>query len=266
MYAVWERVLTVTVKKVVDSPISSDQTREFGFSATINSGTPDTFQLANNGEKKYENLKVGTTFALTETAVDEFETTFAVDGGNAVATLETLTLSDDITIVVTNTRKSTPITLEKIDSSGHQLAGAKFELTRKTDSWAVVQSDITLGILNATNNLYSDTVYRLEEKQPPTGFILTKNYFYFKLQYVPATETAAESWNILVTDENGNETTDDLLRIDRTKLQVVNTPGQALPVTGGTGTMKYTVAGAILILTALCFGCALRRRERRFDH
>ena len=45
---------------------------------------------------------------------------------------------------------------------------------------------------------------------------------------------------------------------------VVNNPGAELPMTGGEGNMKYTVAGALLMLTGLCIGCALRRRERRF--
>ena len=80
---------------------------------------------------------------------------------------------------------------------------------------------------------------------------------------------------ITVTDENGTQ----IIRAEKEdgttivvssaenifSFSIANDNGVELPMTGGEGTMKYTVAGTILILTGLCFGCALRRRERRFD-
>ena len=47
-------------------------------------------------------------------------------------------------------------------------------------------------------------------------------------------------------------------------LTVTNEPGQALPHTGGSGTLPYTLGGLMLILaSALMYGFRLRRRERR---
>ena len=97
--------------------------------------------------------------------------------------------------------------------------------------------------------------YKLKETKAPTGYII---------------KNAEITFTVTIDDRRvyiSNVNPEDAAKVTGTNkdiLWVVNTPGQTLPSTGGTGTMKYTVAGAILILTALCFGCALRRRERRF--
>ena len=50
------------------------------------------------------------------------------------------------------------------------------------------------------------------------------------------------------------------------KLRVANTPGQELPVTGGSGTLPYTLGGIALIMaSALMYGFRMRRRERRLN-
>ena len=69
---------------------------------------------------------------------------------------------------------------------------------------------------------------------------------------------------VALTDEE-KETLNITLTEDVYVVQVRDNPGVSLPNTGGFGNMKFTVAGAIMILTALCFGCAFKRRERRFD-
>ena len=44
---------------------------------------------------------------------------------------------------------------------------------------------------------------------------------------------------------------------------ITNSTGAELPITGGSGTLFYTLGGLLLILTALMFGFRMRRRERR---
>ena len=97
--------------------------------------------------------------------------------------------------------------------------------------------------------------YRLEEKKAPAGYVIEDKFIMFHL-------SLDEQGNVVIDGiepaEKGHEWVNDILWI-------ANPAGKALPITGGEGTMKFMVAGAILMLTGLCFGCALRRRERRFD-
>jgi len=44
-----------------------------------------------------------------------------------------------------------------------------------------------------------------------------------------------------------------------------NTTGEELPMTGGTGTLPYTLGGITVMLTALMYGFRMRRRERRLN-
>ena len=53
---------------------------------------------------------------------------------------------------------------------------------------------------------------------------------------------------------------------DGDTITIVNTPGAALPNTGGPGTLLYTLSGLMLILgSALMYGFRMRRRERRYN-
>ena len=45
---------------------------------------------------------------------------------------------------------------------------------------------------------------------------------------------------------------------------VENTPGTSLPNTGGAGHSLYTLGGlALMLISALMYGCGLRRRRER---
>ena len=47
---------------------------------------------------------------------------------------------------------------------------------------------------------------------------------------------------------------------------MTNTPAVELPMTGGSGTLPYTIGGLLLVAVALLCGCSQRRRtERRYD-
>ena len=46
-------------------------------------------------------------------------------------------------------------------------------------------------------------------------------------------------------------------------VKVNNSTGVVLPLTGGPGTLTYTLGGFILMISALMYGFMMRRRERR---
>ena len=49
-------------------------------------------------------------------------------------------------------------------------------------------------------------------------------------------------------------------------LLVTNSAGEELPMTGGSGTLPYTLGGIALIMaSALMYGFRVRRRERRLN-
>lgn len=127
------KLATVTVKKVVDSQITSDNDKDFTFTPT---GLPmpqgeTTFNLKHNQEKVFSNVPYGTTFSIAEMADDDFETTINAthkvngEGDDSAMTLTgtspdtgNVTVDGDITITYTNKRTTADITVKKVmDSS-----------------------------------------------------------------------------------------------------------------------------------------------------
>lgn len=90
--------------------------------------------------------------------------------------------------------------------------------------------------------------YTLRETKAPDGYVSLTDY-----------TVTVTSGGVTVKDENG-EAVDISPGKDSTySFSVTNTPGQALPNTGGTGTLPYAVAGAAFMATAVLLH--LRRRR-----
>ena len=93
--------------------------------------------------------------------------------------------------------------------------------------------------------------YRIEEKKAPDGYIISLQPFTFTIDADGTVSTSdANSALVLHLDEEGD---------DPEGFQIGNTPGAALPNTGGPGTRLFTILGSILILGA---GVLLWRRRR----
>ncbi len=147
MYAVWEKLYTVTVKKVVVGA-GDDLTTKFTFTPT--GVTPlDTFQLADTETKVYKDLSLGTTVSFTEAENPDFE--ISVEGSYKttneadeevdvpIADLvngSSIQIQGDTVITFTNTRKAKKIRFYKVDDSdpavplegvGFTLAGQSVE-------------------------------------------------------------------------------------------------------------------------------------------
>ena len=169
----------------------------------------------------------------------------------------------------------TDITLKKVDkddvnsSNPNYLKGAAFTLSKyKTEAFQV--KDTEWG--NSGSKTLSDTknpdgtytlngifsfegltegFYKIEEPTFPAGYV--------KLSSDPTFKIEVNSSNEMEITLINNP--DNLLRLEDNNLSIVvgNTPGAALPSTGGPGTRLFTILGSILILGA---GVLLWRRRR----
>ena len=231
-------------------------------SATIHISAQDKLRIAN--------VPMGTTFTIVETDENDYIYVKAekdVDGSS----LETFT-DPDRTVTgqiepnaANNVRfynKEKPgqnvKILKKDAEDSRNLAGVEFSLyteegfnanpkvPKKTGLTTDENGEIDLGRLEAGK-------YYLVETQAPPGYIPLTSPVEFTVSDTGVTATPP----VTVTSSTGNPVV--------YTLNVTNTRGSELPMTGGEGSRKFMVAGALLMLTGLCFGCALRRRERRFS-
>ena len=95
---------------------------------TLHSG--EKFQLKAGERIEILNLPIGTSYAITEQAVDGYSTTHTVNGVVSTGTNATGIIVKDILneVEFTNTRGSVPLRLQKLDQDGKPLSGAVFRL------------------------------------------------------------------------------------------------------------------------------------------
>ena len=167
-------------------------------------------------------------------------------------------------IKVTNTRKTTSITIKKEDNAGNALRGAEFKIyslgadgnaePTLVTTLKVGENTLTDGVISMANiteitvsNLPSG-VYRLVETHAPDGFI-PANDIDFTL------DASGETAEITLT---GTGRTD--VSVSGDTLTVKTTPGVELPSTGGSGTNQFYLLGSMLVLFA---GIALLISRKR---
>ena len=156
-----------------------------------------------------------------------------------------------------------------------RLTGAKFKLLKKGDN-----SEYTVypstgdpnytgepvnnnGELTFTN--LPDGEYKIEETVMPAGYVKSvTNDIYFKV--VNGVVTRTDSTGASIEAFDGHDTPIKVADITYVKenygatFTVGNTPGVALPATGGPGTTIFYVAGSALLLLAIAL--LLRRKAR----
>ena len=161
------------------------------------------------------------------------------------------------------------IKLEKHDSTnGNKIQGAQFKLFKYNDS--NVKEELKFSKTNNTGEidfgLLKPGKYEIEEIKPADGYIInTSKSFTFTILSI------ADNNNKLVV-RNDNSTLVQLVNgfSESTNngqvictIITVNTPGTALPSTGGPGTTIYTLGGLLLVLGAgLMYGFVLRQKKR----
>lgn len=170
-----------------------------------------------------------------------------------------LTLSQDTTLYAQWDKKTTGVTVYKVDSGNTSayLGGATFRLTKKgdNDTYQAVTVD---GVTDASGTFtvdengtrltgLDDGEYMLTELSAPSGYIVTDSTVKFTVSDGVA--------------QNFGTVADNAWLVNNNRLTIKNTPGSSLPNTGGGGTWTYSAVGAALVLLAVIGGFVLRRRN-----
>lgn len=272
----------VTVKKeLVDAVVEQ---AEFSFTAALTDGNA-VIDLGNDASFKVtsgtdgytiEDVPSGSTLVLTEVADPDYKYTITAAGSSTMdadaqdsSYMFTVPMTAE-TVTFTNTLPKTSIILKKVNKDTNApLNGAEFTLLRKNANGTYV----------SVEGLYSDGIsittggqitleglptgeYKLTESKAPDGYIIASNEIEF---YLNAKATGTEIIKKNKDDTStGTITLADNATTDGSSITVTNTPGQALPNTGGPGTLLYTLSGLMLVIaSALMYGFRMRRRERR---
>ena len=197
---------------------------------------------------------------------------------------------------VINRQTKSDLIIIKEDDQGNAITSedntAEFKLTRNTANdgsgfWGnavdndnnphlIVEGTITV---NTTDGVelkgLADGLYQLKETKAPDGFIIQTGSVYFRLAgntitFVAITEETdpddPTKKVYTVTDlpdpPNGCTIKDKSADVPTIQLMIANTPGAALPNTGGPGTTAFYLLG--IMLTAFA-GTVLMMRKRRRD-
>ncbi len=156
------------------------------------------------------------------------------------------------------------ITIRKTDESGKLLPGAQFTLSRKsdTDIFEIVSEygldeNGLIDLTTAAEKTFAgmgNGIYKLTETHAPAGYIIITKDIYFSVS----------DGAVKLTDEDGNETAYSSVTLadDNTTIVVKNTPGVALPTTGGPGISLLYFLGGMLVLFAGA-GLTLLCRKKR---
>jgi LPXTG-motif cell wall-anchored protein len=146
-------------------------------------------------------------------------------------------------------KRTASVTVKKTDDTGNKaLTGAKFTFEKQNGNvWEAVQNynkDTPLTISSEDGveiNDLDDGTYRLTETKAPDGYIISTSAIEFTINNgVPTGSSITSS-----TKTNDDGTTSTVYT-----LTVKNTPGKALPETGGPGTSGFLFGGLAMILAA----------------
>ena len=153
-----------------------------------------------------------------------------------------------------------------MENSTNYLGGAVFRLEYRTDSSETFtnlsnsdveeldeNSKFTVPITGITLRGLVDGEYRLQEITPPKGYVITEKYpVVFSIANGTITNTEGTSTGVRYSALTTS--------FDDTFI-VPNTPGAALPSTGGPGTSRIYLLGSIL--TGLALAGLVMGRQRR---
>ena len=220
----------------------------------------------------YQTLSGYITFTVTSTGVVELDSNAPEE---AVLTTETRAVGSLLYQITVTNSKEFKVSIWKTDEGFNAITtGATFLLYKAEDyndstgtvneGAATVVSGTTgeNGILTLGNLTVGE--YRLIETQAPAGYNLATSAI--KIFVTNDRVTASQADQPSFVYQNGNEHWVAGQDNSTWQIRVWNNPGVELPMTGGPGTLLYTLSGIALMLGAvLMYGFRMRRRERRLN-
>ena len=242
------------------------------------SGTEIHVNMKAGYSLRFLNLPSGSSYEVAESATmpnDSFSFVSITGDGtvdpdnNQKMTGTIVTANNGYRVSVQNKYTAVDVQLKKVDDKDQLLSGAIFTLAKQQGTaWGNIQEDIKPGDTESgTANPFDlgglgAGKYRLTETKSPAGYIKLTSHIDFEV-YKDGTVLAvklAEGTTGAKIEKSGTEDAPVYTVI------VENTPGEALPMTGGSGTLPYTLGGIALIMaSALMYGFRMRRGERRFN-
>ena len=217
---------------------------------------------------KYDDKGNLITYSAVETTVTG--TTVTLKDFNVSYNPESTTT--DGVITVTNTLSSISLDVIKVaKGTSTRLHNAEFQMTRKNSSgsYEVFENEMfaedtktgkktgpfsvgSTGEITITNLFPGH--YNLKETKAPDGYIIVTDGFEFTINIdgtVTVTgRTADEYGNITYSDTNNLVTFKQKTDTASVIVTIENTPGTALPQTGGIGTTLFTALGGLMTATA----------------
>ena len=165
----------------------------------------------------------------------------------------TLENANGNTVTFTNYYVSSIVQFLKVDmdNPSKKLSGAKFRLTK--DGTTYKEFEIADAESGYTLNLPAGN-YQLTEVLAPNGYNLLTQTIDFTISGGKVT-TKNSTNNMFTISETTDESTDKFV------VTIKNKAGVALPVTGGTGTILFSLGGMALMLIALGYVVMKRREE-----
>ncbi len=217
----------------------------------------DKFSITTSQKVKLLNVPIGTEYEIVETEKPGYVLYTKTPGTSGTTAADTNYVAQ-----FTNKMTSMDITFlkaSKTDPSQH-LYGVKLQITRNVNGkeQPVVitdKTDDTYGYFVITETMketgmilpLTDGEYTVKEVQAPDGYQLLTDAFHFTIQ----------SGKVRFTDLD-----DVKFTAKGNTFTVLNTPGIALPETGGMGTLMTTMSGMALMLIALGYLVLAKRREK----
>jgi LPXTG-motif cell wall-anchored protein/uncharacterized repeat protein (TIGR02543 family) len=247
--------------------------------------------------KVFYQIPYGTTVAFNETNAEGYSvessatiTMQHTDGTTTTVSTDTFgnnhafEVTGDMVITYKNTRATQDLNVLKVSVTNiaQTLSGAVFSVNSTTSGWVqsyFISNDDGYLVPAVASTVDGVTTYTPREGATAKLVLPVGTYTLTEIK-------APDGYNLLADDvtltvkpddveitQGGNthfskETSPTIVTYaDGTfAVRVTNTAGQELPMTGGRGTLTYTLGGLLLMGGALVYGFGLRRRrERRFN-